>query len=141
MPFQFYSSDVGFQTHFHVALFGLARQRKPHERKEGPGREARHEESHARIHRLCSNPGKGRPNVEYTLTSILIQLRWCLSGSDDWRLVDRKWMPEEFYGAVLLAFGINVTSNESEDDSEDEEQDVWVTETLNWWNGYVFHLM
>jgi hypothetical protein len=69
-----------------------------------------------------------------------MQLRWCLSGSDDWRLADRNWMPEEFYSAIMLAFGIRVGSHEDEveNDSEDKEEDEWVMETLTWWNGCVF---
>ncbi|KAF8226443.1 hypothetical protein L208DRAFT_1301684, partial [Tricholoma matsutake] len=74
-------------------------------------------------------------SITYTVT----QLCWCLSRSDDWRLADRNWMPEEFYSAIMLAFGIRVSSHddEVENDSE-EEEDEWVMETLAWWNGYIF---
>ena len=52
-------------------------------------------------------------------------------------------MPEEFYSAIMLAFGIRVSGHEDEveNDSEDEEEDEWVTETLSWWNGCVFILL
>ena len=62
-------------------------------------------------------------------------MHWCLSGSDDWRLADGNWTPEEFYSVIMLTFGIRVSGHEVEDenDSEDEE-DEWVMETLAWWN-------
>jgi len=41
-------------------------------------------------------------------------------------------MPKEFYSAIMLAFGIRVSGHEDEveNDSEDKEEDEWVTETL-----------
>ena len=50
-------------------------------------------------------------------------------------------MPEEFYSAIMLAFGIWVGGHEDEveNDGEDEEEDEWVTETLAWWNGCVLY--
>jgi hypothetical protein len=60
-------------------------------------------------------------------------LRWCLSGSDNWRLTDGNWTPEEFYSVIMLVFGIRVSGREDEveNDSEDEEEDEWVMETLS----------
>ena len=70
-----------------------------------------------------------------------MQLRWCLSGSDDWRLQDGNWTASEFYGAIMLAFGINVSDSKNEDkdnsscDEDDEElDDTWAKETISWWN-------
>ena len=49
-------------------------------------------------------------------------------------------MPEEFYSAIMLTFGIRVSGHKDKvkTDSEDEEENKWVMETLAWWNGCIF---
>jgi hypothetical protein len=49
------------------------------------------------------------------------QARWFLSAEDDWRLDDGLFSKQEFFNRVIELF-------------EQDPDDEWCVETLEWWN-------
>jgi hypothetical protein len=61
------------------------------------------------------------PEPHYPWVGLESQTRWFMCAEDDWRLDDGLFTKEEFFNTIVALF-------------EQDPEDPWCVETLDWWN-------